>query len=93
MGEQDPLVKQPTGDLMGGDARALDGIDQLVRDTVSELNRVLETKQVVGEPMTFGNTTIIPLVSVGFGFGAGGGGGGGNSANGESGQGGGHRSA
>jgi uncharacterized spore protein YtfJ len=59
----------------------------LLKETVAELGRVLE--QVIGEPMVFGNVTVIPLVSVGFGFGAGGGGGGGNDAKGDAGEGGG----
>jgi uncharacterized spore protein YtfJ len=54
----------------------------LLKETVAELGRVLDPKQVIGEPMVFGNVTVIPLVSVGFGFGAGGGGGGGNDAKG-----------
>lgn len=47
----------------------------LVRGTVAELERMLDAKHVIGEPMTFGDTTVIPLVSMGFGFGAGSGGG------------------
>ena len=61
----------------------------LIRGTMGELERALDTKNVIGEPMTFGNATIVPLLSVGFGFGAGAGGGGGTSAGGERGQGGG----
>jgi uncharacterized spore protein YtfJ len=61
----------------------------LLKETVAELSRVLDPKQVIGEPMAFGNVTVIPLVSVGFGFGAGGGGGGGNDAKGDAGEGGG----
>lgn len=61
----------------------------LLKETVAELGRVLDPKQVIGEPMQFGNVTVIPLVSVGFGFGAGGGGGEGNDPKGQAGQGGG----
>ncbi len=50
-------------------------IDQLVKDTVEEINSTLDSKHAIGEAMTFGGTTIIPLISMGFGFGAGGGGG------------------
>jgi uncharacterized spore protein YtfJ len=45
----------------------------LVKTTMEEIEKVLNTKTVFGEPMTFGGTTIIPLMSAGFGFGAGGG--------------------
>lgn len=45
----------------------------LVKTTMEEIEKVLSTKTVFGEPMTFGETTIIPLISAGFGFGAGGG--------------------
>lgn len=41
--------------------------------TVSEIERLLSTKTVVGEPITVDGRTLIPLVSIGFGFGVGGG--------------------
>ena len=46
-------------------------IDQIVKATVGEIERFLNTKRVVGDPIVAGDYTIIPLVSVGFGFGAG----------------------
>ncbi|MDH4276361.1 MAG: spore germination protein GerW family protein [Gammaproteobacteria bacterium] len=48
-------------------------VEQLFTSTVSELERILNTKTVVGEPITIDGNTLIPLVSLGFGFGAGGG--------------------
>ena len=51
----------------------MQGVEQLFARTVDEIEKMLNTKTVVGEPMTVDGTTIIPLVSVGFGFGAGGG--------------------
>ena len=48
-------------------------VDGLVKTTLGEIEKMLSTKTVVGEPMTIEGTTIIPLISVGFGFGAGGG--------------------
>lgn len=71
------------------DIPPLAGVESLVQGTVSELSRMLDTKQVIGEPMTFGNTTVIPLMTVGFGFGAGGGGGDGPEGRGGGGGGGG----
>lgn len=50
---------------------------------------MLDAKHVVGEPLTFDGTTVIPLVSLGFGVGAGAGGGGGKDAAGDIGEGGG----
>jgi uncharacterized spore protein YtfJ len=48
-------------------------IEQLVKTTLGEIERILSSKSVVGEPMTVEGNTIIPLVSIGFGFGGGGG--------------------
>lgn len=59
----------------------------LIRGTIGELERMLGAESVVGEPMTFGDVTVVPLLSVGFGFGAGAGGGGGHSPKGDQGQG------
>ena len=51
----------------------MEDIDKLFEKAVSEIERMLNTKTVVGEPITVEGNTLIPLVSVGFGFGAGGG--------------------
>jgi uncharacterized spore protein YtfJ len=48
-------------------------VENLVKTTLSEIEKVLDTKTVVGEPLTIGETTIVPLISIGFAFGAGGG--------------------
>jgi len=48
-------------------------VENLVKTTLGEIEKVLNSRTVVGEPMTFEGTTVIPLISVGFGFGAGGG--------------------
>ena len=90
MTERDPLVRRPAATPMAAaEGPPLAGVDALVTGTVAELDRLLDTKQVVGEPMTFGGTTLIPLVSLGFGFGAGGGGGAGDEGRGGGGGGGG----
>ena len=47
--------------------------ENLIKTTMEEIEKVLSTKSVVGEPMTIEGKTLIPLVSIGFGFGAGGG--------------------
>jgi len=51
----------------------MEDIEKLVQTTLGEIEKVLNTKTVVGEPITVEGTTIIPLLSIGFGFGAGGG--------------------
>jgi len=51
-------------------------VEQLVKMTLGEIERLLSTKAVVGEPIVVEGNTIIPLVSIGFGFGGGGGTGG-----------------
>ena len=48
-------------------------IEKLFDKAVTEIERMLNTKTVVGEPITAGDATLIPLVNVGFGFGVGGG--------------------
>jgi uncharacterized spore protein YtfJ len=46
-------------------------IERLVTSTLGEIEKVLGSKTVVGEPITVGDSTMIPLISVGFGFGGG----------------------
>ena len=48
-------------------------VENLVKTTLGEIEKVLSTRTVVGEPITIEGRTMIPLISVGFGFGAGGG--------------------
>ena len=51
----------------------MEQVENLVKTTLGEIEKVLSTKTVVGEPLTIEGTTLIPLISAGFGFGAGGG--------------------
>ncbi len=48
-------------------------VEDLVKTSLGEIEKVLNTRTVVGEPIIVGDTTLIPLISIGFGFGAGGG--------------------
>lgn len=57
----------------------MEDVENLVKTTLSEIEKVLNTKTVVAEPMTIQDTTIVPLITAGFGFGAGGGSGRGES--------------
>jgi len=58
-------------------------VENLVKTTLGEIEKVLSTKTVVGEPLTIEGVTLIPLISAGFGFGAGGGSGKGEKQKGE----------
>ena len=49
----------------------METINALFEKTVAEVERMLSTRTVVGEPMQIDGNTLIPLVSVGFGFGVG----------------------
>jgi len=51
----------------------MEAVENLVKATLGEIEKVLGTRTVVGEPITVEGATLIPLISVGFGFGAGGG--------------------
>jgi len=51
----------------------MQNVEDLLKTSMGEIERMLNTKTVVGEPITIEGSTLIPLVSVGFGFGAGGG--------------------
>lgn len=51
----------------------MEDVEKLFDKAISEIERLLNSKTVVGEPITVEGNTLIPLVSVGFGFGVGGG--------------------
>ena len=51
----------------------MEDLDNLLKTTLTEIERMLSTKTVVGEPFEIAGNTIVPLVAVGFGFGGGGG--------------------
>ncbi len=48
-------------------------VSNITKTTLGEIEKILTTRTVVGEPMTVEGITLIPLISIGFGFGAGGG--------------------
>ena len=50
---------------------AVNTFNASVQSMLEGLGGILSTKTVVGEPVTVGDTTIIPLVDVHFGMGAG----------------------
>lgn len=50
----------------------MEEVNKLLKTAVEDIERVLNSKTVIGDPITVEGATIIPLVSIGFGFGAGG---------------------
>ena len=50
----------------------MEDVQQLLKGTVEELDRLLNAKNVLGDPIEREGVTVIPIVSYGFGFGAGG---------------------
>jgi uncharacterized spore protein YtfJ len=51
----------------------MEDVEKLLKTISEEIEKALTTKTVVGEPIKIEDTTLIPLISIGFGFGAGGG--------------------
>ena len=47
--------------------------ENMLKTALDEIERLLTTRTVVGEPIKVGDNTIVPLVAIGFGFGGGGG--------------------
>ncbi len=45
--------------------------EEMIRIAVSELERLISTKNVVGEPVAMGDRVMIPISGYGFGFGGG----------------------
>lgn len=45
----------------------------ILKGVVGELKEVARSETIIGEPVTVGDKTVIPVVKISFGFGAGGG--------------------
>ncbi|MFN4098942.1 MAG: spore germination protein GerW family protein [Pararhodobacter sp.] len=54
----------------------MEDVVNLLKGTVEELDKLLNARNVLGDPIDRDGATVIPIVSFGFGFGAGGGQGG-----------------
>lgn len=50
----------------------MEDVERLLKSTVEELEKLLNAKNVLGDPIEREGATVIPIVSYGFGFGAGG---------------------
>ena len=51
----------------------MENVENLFNKAVGEIERMLNSSMVVGEPITVDGNTLIPLVNIGFGFAVGGG--------------------
>ncbi len=51
-------------------------VADILKGVVGELREIAKTETVIGDPVTIGDRTVIPVVKVSIGFGAGGGEGG-----------------
>ena len=51
----------------------MEDIEKLVATSMGEIEKLLSTKSVIGDPITIEGNTVIPMMSIGFAFGAGGG--------------------
>jgi len=49
----------------------MEDLERLIKTTMGEIEKLVNTKTLVGDPIVIGDNTLIPLISVGFGFGAG----------------------
>ncbi len=47
-------------------------VEELIRTLLGEFQQIVKTETVIGDPLTVGDVTIIPVSKVSFGFGAGG---------------------
>jgi uncharacterized spore protein YtfJ len=48
-------------------------VENITRTTLQEIEKILNTRTIVGEPLVIDGRSIIPIISIAFGFGAGGG--------------------
>lgn len=45
--------------------------EELLKTTVDELEKLVSTKNIIGDPITMGERIVVPVASYGFGFGGG----------------------
>ncbi len=49
------------------------GVEELMQEVVEQLEKLVTTRTIVGEPITVAGKTVIPISKVSFGFGGAGG--------------------
>ena len=52
----------------------MSSVEGLIKAVLDEFREIVKTETVVGEPISVGEATIVPVSKISFGFGAGGGG-------------------
>ena len=48
-------------------------VSEILKDIVGELKEIARSQSVIGDPITVGGKTVVPVVKISVGFGAGGG--------------------
>lgn len=56
-----------------GNTNSNNHVVDIIRGVVSELREIAKTESIVGEPITIGSKTLVPIIRISVGFGAGGG--------------------
>ena len=54
-----------------GRNKMIQDMEKMIQAALGQIEGVLDSKNVVGQPLTVGDYTIVPLISIGFGFGVG----------------------
>ncbi|MEA1893588.1 MAG: GerW family sporulation protein [Euryarchaeota archaeon] len=49
------------------------GVEELMQEVVEQLEKLVSTKTIVGDPITVAGKTVVPISKVSFGFGSAGG--------------------
>lgn len=49
----------------------MDTSESMLKTSMAEIEKMLSTKTIVGDPITIDGNTVVPLISLGFAFGAG----------------------
>ena len=55
------------------EVRMTNNVVDILKGVVGELKEVAKSETVIGEPVTVGDKTVLPIMKISFGFGAGGG--------------------
>jgi len=58
-------------DLLKRQGKMVEQLEKMMQAAVGEIETALDNKRVIGDPITVGDYTIIPLISVGFAVGVG----------------------
>ena len=65
------MIRRRQHDQIDRKANMTQDVEKMIQAALGEIETALDTKRVVGDPVTIGEHTIVPLISIGFGFGVG----------------------